>query len=160
VLFGSGKTFVKARKKLIEEAELKAVIAMPSGVFKPYAGVSTAILIFTRGGETEHVWFYDMQSDGYSLDDKRTKLDRYGDLQDIVTRYKKRNPKKNTNRKEKSFFVPKEEIVENDFNLSMNIYKADDFEEIIYDPPKTILNNLVEIENDINKELKALKGIL
>lgn len=160
VLFGSGKAFVKARKKLIEEAELKAVITMPSGVFKPYAGVSTAILIFTRGGETEHVWFYDMQSDGYSLDDKRTKLDGYGDLQNIVTRYKKRNPQKNTDRKEKSFFVPKEEIVENDFDLSMNMYKADDFEEIIYDPPKTILNTLVEIENDINKELKALKGIL
>ncbi|RPJ08433.1 MAG: SAM-dependent DNA methyltransferase, partial [Spirochaetaceae bacterium] len=88
VLFGSGKAFVQARKILVEKCELKAVIAMPSGVFKPYAGVSTAILIFTKGGETEHVWFYDMQSDGYSLDDKRTKLGGYGDLQDIVTQFK------------------------------------------------------------------------
>jgi len=157
VLFGSGKAFVQARKKLVEEAELKAVITMPSGVFKPYAGVSTAILIFTRGGETEHVWFYDMQSDGYSLDDKRTKLEEYGDLQDIVTRYKKRSPKKDTDRKKKYFFVPKSEIVENDFELNFNRYKEDVYEEIEYDPPGEILERLTQLEEEISGGLLELK---
>ena len=157
VLFGSGKAFVQARKKLMEEAELKAVITMPSGVFKPYAGVSTAILIFTRGGETEHVWFYDMQSDGYSLDDKRTKLEGYGDLQDIISHYKKRNPKKDTDRKEKYFFVPKAEIVENDYDLSVNRYKEDVYEEIEYDPPGKILEKLAQLETEISNGLLELK---
>ena len=100
---------------MIEKSELKAVVAMPSGVFKPYAGVSTAILIFTKGGATENVWFYNMKSDGQSLDDKRTPLkknngeDDYGDLQDIIQRYKARDPKKDTNRELKHFIVPKEE---------------------------------------------------
>ncbi len=157
MLFGSGKAFVQARKKLVEEAELKAVITMPSGVFKPYAGVSTAILIFTSGGETEHVWFYDMQSDGYSLDDKRNKLEGYGDLQDIITRYKKRNPKKDTDRKEKHFFVPKAEIVENDYDLSVNRYKEDVYEEIEYDPPGKILEKLTQLEEKISNGLFELK---
>lgn len=90
---------VDARKILVEKCELKAVIAMPGSVFKPYAGVSTAILIFTKDGETENVWFYDMQSDVYSLDDKRTKQDGYVDLQDIVTQFKKRDPKDASDRK-------------------------------------------------------------
>ena len=157
VLFGSGKAFVQARKKIIEEAELKAVITMPSGVFKPYAGVSTAILIFTRGGDTGHVWFYDMKNDGYSLDDKRNKKEGYGDLQDIVTRYQKRNPKKDTDRKEKAFFVPKVEIVENDYDLSINRYKEDVYEEIAYDPPGEILKRLTQLEDEISGGLTELK---
>jgi len=160
VLFGAGKAFVAARKKLVEEAELKAVITMPSGVFKPYAGVSTAILIFTKGGQTEHVWFYDMQRDGYSLDDKRNKLDGFGDLQDIVTRYNKRNPKKDTDRKGKCFFVPKAEIVENEYDLSLNRYKEDVFEEIEYDSPKIIIDKLTTMETDILSEIKVLENIL
>jgi type I restriction enzyme M protein len=160
VLFGSGKAFVEARKILIEKCELKAVINMPSGVFKPYAGVSTAILIFTKGGETENVWFYDMQSDGYSLDDKRTKLDGYGDLQDIVTQYKKRDHREESDRKEKFFFVPKGEIVVENYDLSMSKYKEDVFEEVVYDKPDVILAKLKTLEGEINQELAELEGML
>jgi len=156
VLFGSGKAFVEARKILIDKCELKAVIAMPSGVFKPYAGVSTAILIFTKGGETENVWFYDMQSDGYSLDDKRTKQEGYGDLQDIVTQYKKRNQKKDSNRKEKYFFVPRDEIIKEHYDLSMSKYKDDVFEEVVYEKPAVILAKLKTMESDIDKELTKI----
>jgi type I restriction enzyme M protein len=160
VLFGSGKAFVAARKILVEQCELKAVIAMPSGVFKPYAGVSTAILIFTKGGETENVWFYDMQSDGYSLDDKRTKLGGYGDLQDIVARYKERDQWMETDRKEKCFFVPKAEIVAENYDLSMSKYKQDVFEEVIYENPDVILAKLKMMEQEINQELDELERML
>ncbi len=160
VLFGSGKAFVAARKILIDQCELKAVITMPSGVFKPYAGVSTAILIFTKGGETENVWFYDMQSDGYSLDDKRTKQEGYGDLQDIVTQYKKRNQKKESDRKEKYFFVPKAEIVAENYDLSMSKYKEDVFEEVVYEKPAVILAKIKTMEKEINTELSALERML
>ncbi|MDA3941723.1 MAG: N-6 DNA methylase [Spirochaetia bacterium] len=160
VLFGSGKAFVAARKILIDTCELKAIITMPSGVFKPYAGVSTAILIFTKGGETENVWFYDMQSDGYSLDDKRTKLDGYGDLQDIVSQYKTRDPGKVSDRKEKFFFVSKKEIVEENYDLSISRYKEDVFEEIVYEKPGVILGKLKAIEGEIDAELSELEGML
>ena len=160
VLFGSGKAFVEARKILIEKCELKAVITMPSGVFKPYAGVSTAILIFTKGGETENVWFYDMQSDGYSLDDKRTKLEGYGDLQNIVTQYKKRDQREESDRKEKFFFVPKNEIVAEKYDLSMSKYKEDVFEEIAYEKPAVILAKIKTMESEINKELAEIEGML
>jgi len=160
VLFGSGKAFVEARKILVEKCELKAVITMPSGVFKPYAGVSTAILIFTKGGETENVWFYDMQSDGYSLDDKRTKLEGYGDLQDIVTQYKNRDHRKDSDRKEKFFFVPKKEIVEEKYDLSMSKYKEDVYEEVVYEKPEVIIAKLKDTESEIEKELTELEGML
>ena len=106
VLFGAGKAFVEARKLIIEQAELKAVITMPSGIFKPYAGVSTAILLFKKGGETINTWFYDMKSDGRTLDDRRTKLDNFGDLQNIVQQYRQRNPSV-SNRKTQYFFCRK-----------------------------------------------------
>ncbi|MBF0407447.1 MAG: N-6 DNA methylase [Candidatus Riflebacteria bacterium] len=157
VLFGSGKAFVEARKILIEKSELKAVISMPSGVFKPYAGVSTAILIFSKGGETEKVWFYDMQSDGYSLDDKRSKLEGSGDLQDIVMQYKKRDKLKESNRKEKFFFVQKDQIIAENYDLSMSKYKEDVFEEITYEKPDAIVAKLMTMEAEINSELKELK---
>jgi type I restriction enzyme M protein len=160
VLFGSGKAFVEARKILVEKCELKAVITMPSGVFKPYAGVSTAILIFTKGGETENVWFYNMQSDGYSLDDRRTKLEGYGDLQDLVTQYKKRDQRKDSDRKEKFFFVPKKEVVAEKYDLSMSRYKVDVFEDVVYEKPTVILTNLKEMESEINKELSELEEML
>jgi type I restriction enzyme M protein len=160
VLFGSGNAFVEARKILIEKCELKAVVAMPSGVFKPYAGVSTAILIFTKGGETENVWFYDMKSDGYSLDDKRTKQDGNGDLQDIVTQFKNRDPKKSSDRKEKFFFVPKEEIVKENYDLSMSKYKEDVFEEVVYEKPEVLLAKLKTMEKEIGLELGELEGML
>ena len=162
VLFGSGKAFVDARKILIEKSELKAVITMPSGVFRPYAGVSTAILIFTKGGETEKVWFYDMESDGYSLDDKRSKLESYGDLQDIVKQYKNRKSNKENDRKAKFFFVSKDEIAskENNYDLSFSRYKEEVFEEIEYEAPVEILAKLKSIEKEIDCELSELEGMI
>jgi type I restriction enzyme M protein len=158
VLFGSGNAFVTLRKQLIEKAELKAVIAMPSGVFRPYAGVSTAILIFTKGGETNRVWFYDMQADGYTLDDKRNKI-ADSDLPDIVLQYKSRNEKKETDRKAKYFFVPKAEIIENDYDLSISKYKEEVYKEVFYEKPYLIMEKLEEIESDIQKGLADLKGL-
>ena len=160
VLFGSGKAFVMARKKMVEEAELKAVITLPSGVFKPYAGVSTSILIFTKGGETNHTWFYDLQSDGYSLDDKRNKLKGYGDLQDIVEHYKKHSVKEDKDRTQKYFFVARQELVDNDYDLSLSKYKEAAYEEITYDKPKDILQQLDRIEGRIAKELSELKRLI
>lgn len=159
VLFGSGNAFVTLRKMLIDKAELKAVIAMPSGVFKPYAGVSTAILIFTKGGETNNVWFYDMQSDGYTLDDKRNKIDK-SDLQDIVRQYKTRKDKKETDRKQKYFFVPKKEIETNDYDLSISKYKEEVYDEIGYEKPKVIIGKLESIENRILLGLSELKELM
>ncbi|WP_411502967.1 type I restriction-modification system subunit M [Brevibacillus centrosporus] len=160
VLFSSGKAFIDARKILVEKCELKAVITMPSGVFKPYAGVSTAILIFTKGGNTKNIWFYNMQNDGYSLDDKRTKLEGNGDLQDIIKQFKKRDPYKDKDRKAKCFFVPKQEIIEGKYDLSISRYKEEEFEEIVYEKPEAILANLKDMERVINKELAELEGLL
>lgn len=160
VLFGSGKAFTMARKKLVEECELKAVISMPSGVFKPYAGVSTSILIFTKSSETVNTWFYEMVSDGYSLDDKRTKQEGNGDLQDIVLRYKNRNAETDTDRKLKSFFVPKAELVENEYDLSINKYKEVVYDEIEYKDPLIIFASLEEIETNINRGLAELKAMI
>jgi type I restriction enzyme M protein len=160
VLFGSGKAFVQARKKIVEEAELKAVITMPSGVFKPYAGVSTAILVFTKGGETTHTWFYEMQSDGYSLDDKRNKLEGYGDLQDIIAKFRNRDPKKNNDRTQKCFFIPKDELRENHYDLSLGKYKEEIYQEREYESPSEIIRKLSAIEKEIQSSLLNLKELL
>ena len=162
VLFGSGKAFKEARKLIIENSELKAVITAPSGVFKPYAGVSTALLVFTKGGETENVWFYDMQSDGYSLDDKRAKLDGFGDLQDIVIKYKSKKPEVENDRKLKYFTVPKKEIVAEGYDLSFSRYKEEVFEEIEYEKPHVILQKLMGengLEAQIAEKLNELKEL-
>lgn len=159
VLFGSAKAFIEARKLMIEESELKAVITMPSGVFKPYAGVSTAILVFTKGGDTDQVFFYDMQSDGYSLDDKRAKLEGYGDLQDIIQKYKNRDNLEN-DRKAKYFLVDKNEIVENDYDLSFGSYQEITYKEEKYDDPKNILDELISLEDEIQSELKEIKSLM
>lgn len=158
VLFGSAKAFVDARKIMIENSQLKAVITMPSGVFKPYAGVATAILIFTKGGETDKVFFYDMQSDGYSLDDKRVKLDGYGDLQDIITSYKNRATNAN-DRSGKIFMISKKEIVENNYDLSHSSYKEEIYEEEKYCKPSTIIKKINRIERKIQTELENLKSL-
>jgi len=166
VLFGSGNAFKDIRKILIDKCELKAVISMPSGVFRPYASVATAILIFTKGGETNHVWFYEMQSDGWSLDDKRNPLNKpdgnrdYGDLHLIIDTYRKRNSKKENDRALQHFFVPKNEIQENDYDLSLNKYKTQKYVEISYDEPTEILKNLSIIEKEIVKEIEELKLVL
>jgi type I restriction enzyme M protein len=159
VIQNSGRAFEALRKLLIEKTELKAVIAMPSGVFKPYAGVSTAILIFTKGGETNNVWFYDMQADGYTLDDKRNKIVE-SDLSDIVHRYKTRNEKKDTDRKKKYFFIGKKEIVDKDYDLNLSTYREQEYEEVIYENPKVILKKLRTIEISINKGLEELTELV
>lgn len=166
VLFGSSNAFVTVRKLLLDKCELKAVIAMPSGVFKPYAGVASAILLFTKGGETKDVWFYEMQGDGWSLDDKRNPKvlpngDRdYQDLHIIIDKYKKRDAKKEADRTQQHFFVPKQEIIDNGYDLSLSKYKEDVYEEIKYDSPRDILNKLEKIEEKINNSIEELKGIL
>ena len=168
VLFGSGGAFKKLRQLLVESCDLKAVITMPSGVFKPYAGVSTAILLFTKvwgpkekvtQPATEHVWFYEMAADGYSLDDKRTKQEGFGDLQDIIAKFHARNPATNTDRTAKYFMVPRTEIVDekNNFDLSLSRYKEDVFEEVQYDPPSVILERLIQAEVGDVDEMELAK---
>ncbi len=166
VLFSSSNAFQDARKLMIENSQLKAVVSMPSGVFKPYAGVSTAILIFTKGGETENVWFYDMESDGYSLDDKRAKNEiGHGDLQHIVKEFHNSFDLEKNDRtgKTKFFYVPKAEIVQEGYDLSYNKYKEEIFEEIIYEKPNVILEKLIGengLEHQIIKGLNELKELI
>ncbi|AQG80593.1 type I restriction-modification system subunit M [Spirosoma montaniterrae] len=160
VLFGAGRAFVEIRKQLVEQAELKAVITMPSGVFKPYAGVSTAILIFTKGEPAEQIWFYEMKNDGRTLDDKRTKLSGYGDLQNIVTRYHSRDPKQPNDRKSQCFFVEKQELADNNYDLSLSKYKEEDYEATTYDAPADILKKLRTLEADILQGIDELEGYL
>ncbi len=157
VLFGSNKAFVAARKIMIENSQLKAVITMPSGVFKPYAGVATAILIFTKAGDTDNVFFYNMQHDGYSLDDNRTKIDK-SDLQDIIAKYSNLKPAE-SNRQSNTFFVPKADIVNNSYDLSFNSYQDVVYEEIAYEAPDVILDKLSQLETDIQSELLEIRGL-
>lgn len=184
VLFGSGSAFRTLRQLLVERCDLKGVITLPSGVFKPYAGVSTAILLFTKvwgpkdkvtQPATEHVWFYEMAADGYSLDDKRSKQEGYGDLQDIIDKYHGRNPATDTDRTAKCFMVPRSEIADekNNFDLSLSRYKTDVFEEVHYDAPGVILERLIQaevgdvdeaelakVQSGIVRELLELKGMV
>jgi type I restriction enzyme M protein len=159
VLFGSGGAFVEARKKLVEEAELKAVIALPSGVFKPYAGVATAILVFTRGGKTQHTWFYNLENDGLSLDDKRKRIPG-SELPDAVAQWKARDPKLPGDRKANHFFVPVQEIRDKAYDLSFNRYHEAEHDETVYQEPKVILQELKMLEDQIQKGLAELEGIL
>jgi type I restriction enzyme M protein len=159
VIQNGGKAFASLRKMLIEQTELKAVIAMPGGVFKPYAGVSTAILLFTKGGDTRHVWFYDMQADGYSLDDKRNKT-AASDLPDIVQRYHSRKASKDTDRKLHYFMVPKQEIVEKEYDLNLSAYKEEVYEEVVYERPEVIIGKLEVLEAEIQDGLIELKHLL
>lgn len=184
VLFGSGGAFRTLRQMLVDRCDLKAVITLPSGVFKPYAGVSTAILLFTKVWDpkdkvtkpaTEHVWFYEMAADGYSLDDRRSKKDGFGDLQDIVTQYHARDVTTDTDRTAKCFMVPRSEIADekNNYDLSLSRYKTDVFEDVHYDPPGVILDRLIQAEvGDVDeaelamvqigivRELLELKGMV
>ena len=162
VLFGSSKAHKDIRTELIENHRLEAVISMPSGVFKPYAGVSTAVLIFTKTGYggTDNVWFYDMQADGFSLDDKRTEDKEHNDIPDIVARFHNLEAEADRKRTEKSFFVPKSEIKENGYDLSINKYKKTEYKPVEYAPTKVILQELREIEAEIAKGLEELEGML
>ncbi|SFR82648.1 type I restriction-modification system subunit M [[Clostridium] aminophilum] len=161
VLFGSSKAHKDIRKKIVEDNRLEAVISMPSGVFKPYAGVSTAILIFTKTGHggTDQVWFYDMTADGFSLDDKRTPVDET-DIPDIIERFKHLDQEKDRKRTEKSFMVSKEEIQENDYDLSINKYKEVEYQKVEYPPTSEIMANIRELESQIEKEMDELEKLL
>lgn len=156
VLFGNSNAHKSIRRKLLEECRLDAVISMPSGVFKPYAGVSTGILIFTKGEPTEKVWFYDMESDGYSLDDKRNFIDGKGDIPDIVEKFQNRDNEEFDDRKAKCFFVPFEEIKENDYGLSISNYKEIEYGEVEYEEPEVIKNKILKLEEKIIKGLNEL----
>ena len=162
VLFGSSKAHRTLRKILVEEQKLDAIVSMPSGVFKPYAGVSTAILLFTKtnSGGTDHVWFYDMQADGYSLDDKRTPQPENSDLADILARWQNREVERERARTDQSFLVPKAEITGNDYDLSINRYKEVDHDAVEYDPPLVIMDRLAALETEIAKGFAELKGLL
>ena len=161
VLFGSTKAHKEIRRKLVEENKLIGVISMPSGVFKPYAGVSTAILIFikTGAGGTDNVWFYDMKADGYSLDDKRSPIED-NDIPDIISRFKNMDKEKERERTDSSFLVPKQEIVDNDYDLSINKYKKTVYVEEKYLPSKEILAEIKNLHQKLGKELDVLEKML
>lgn len=161
VLFGSSTAHKKIREVLVEQHKLDGVISMPSGVFKPYAGVSTAVLIFTKtgAGGTDYVWFYDMVADGLSLDDKRQLVEE-NDIPDLLQRWRLRNPETDINRTGKAFFVPKDEIKANGYDLSINRYKEIEYEEVKYEPPKVILQKLRNLEDEIRTDLDALEDLL
>lgn len=161
VLFGSSKAHKSIRKEIVENNRLEAVISMPSGVFKPYAGVSTAILIFTKteAGGTDHVWFYDMQNDGLSLDDKRSPIEE-NDIPDIIQRFHHLDAEMERKRTEQSFMVPKEDIVENDYDLSINKYKEVEYVPVEYPSTQEILTNLREIEMEIATAMDELTVML
>tara|TARA_B100001750_G_scaffold182834_1_gene151537 strand:- start:6694 stop:8172 length:1479 start_codon:yes stop_codon:yes gene_type:complete len=162
VLFSSSKAHKQVRKMLVENQQLDAVISMPSGVFKPYSGVSTAILLFTKtnSGGTDDVWFYDMHADGFSLDDKRTPQPEKTDLPDILKRWGKRKAEKKRARTDQSFLVPKAEIAENGYDLSINRYKEVEYEEVEYASPKAILGRLAALDEQIAAGRADLEGLL
>ena len=161
VLFGSSKAHKSIRKEIIENHQLRAVISMPSGVFKPYAGVSTAVLVFTKtgAGGTDQVWFYDMKADGFSLDDKRSEI-KENDIPDIIERFHNLEAEKDRKRTDQSFLVPKTDIVDNDYDLSINKYKEVEYIPVEYPPTKDIVASIDEIELQIQQELSELKKLL
>ena len=161
VLFGSSKGHKDIRREIVENNQLQAVISMPSGVFKPYAGVSTAILIFTKttAGGTDHIWFYDMKADGYSLDDKRNPI-ADNDIEDIISRFNSLDEEIHRPRTAQSFMVPFDEIKENGYDLSINKYKEIEYEEIVYDAPEVILARIRELEKEISVGLDELEAMI
>lgn len=161
MLFGSSKAHKDIRTEIVENQRLEAVISMPSGVFKPYAGVSTAILVFTKTehGGTDNVWFYDMKADGFSLDDKRTVVSE-NDIHDIMERFKNREQEIGRKRTEQSFMVPKQEIVDNGYDLSINKYKQVEYEKIEYPVTAEILANIKALDKEIAKEMEELEAML
>lgn len=161
VLFGSSKAHKQIRQELVDNNKLQAVISMPSGVFKPYAGVSTAILFFTKtgAGGTDKVWFYDMKADGFSLDDKRQAVEA-NDIPDIISRYENLPAEENRQRTEQSFMVPVEEIRDNGYDLSINKYKEIVYEKVEYEPTSVILGKINTLEAEIQQELAELQKML
>lgn len=161
VLFGSSAAHKAIRKEIIENNRIEAVVSMPSGVFKPYAGVSTAILVFTKTGHggTDKVWFYDMKADGFSLDDKRTPTAE-NDIPDIIERFHNLDKEADRAKTEQSFLVDKQDIVDNDYDLSINKYKEVEYVPVEYPPTAEIIKELKDMENEIQKGLAELEGML
>ena len=159
VLFGSSNAHQELRKLLVDECELQGVLSMPAGVFKPYAGVSTGVLFFVKGGRTEKVWFYDMTADGKSLDDKREKV-KENDIADVLARWRGRDAGRDLDRGAKAFFVGVEEIRAAKYDLSMNRYKQVRYEAVEHEPPQVILGRLRAMEGEISRELEELGGML
>src|SRR5699024_3542398 len=161
VLFGSSNAHKAIRKEILENNRLEAVISMPSGIFKPYAGVSTGVLILTKTGSggTENVWFYDMESDGFSLNDNRTPIEE-NDIPDIIERFHNIDKEEERQRTDKSFLVPYEEIKENDYDLYINKYREVEYEEIEYKSPQEILKVIKETEEQIRMELDEIEKMM
>ena len=161
VLFGSSSAHKALRKELVDNQQLRAVISMPSGVFKPYAGVSTAVLVFTKtnSGGTEDVWFYDMKADGYSLDDKRSAIND-NDIPDIVKRFHEMDKEKDRERTEQSFLVPADEIRKNGYDLSINKYKKTEYVPVEYPPTEEILADLKKLNQEFTEGLAELEKML
>jgi type I restriction enzyme M protein len=161
VLFGSSNAHVALRKELVENQKLQAVISMPSGVFKPYAGVSTAVLLFTKtnSAATDDVWFYDMKADGFSLDDKRQAI-KDNDIPDVIARFNNLDAEKERQRTDQSFFVPKQEIVDNGYDLSINKYKKTEYVAVEYPPTSEIIADLRKLEKEISVEMDNLEKLL
>ena len=158
VLFGNSNAHKSLRKEIVDNQRLQAVISMPSGVFQPYSGVSTSVLIFTKtnAGGTDKVWFYDMKADGYTLDQKREECEE-NDIPDIVKRFNNLTDEAARTRKDKSFFVPIEEIRENDYDLSINKYKEVERVKVEYDAPNVIFEKIASLQDDINKAMSEFK---
>ena len=161
VLFGSSNAHKSLRKELVENHQLRAVISMPSGVFKPYSGVSTAVLVFTKtgAGGTDKVWFYDMKADGYSLDDKRSAIEQ-NDIPDIIARFQNLDGEEARERTEQSFLVPKQEMVDNGYDLSISKYKKVEYVPVEYPPTSEILANLKALQVQIDVEMAELEAML
>ena len=155
VLFGSSGAHRQARELLVDRNQLEAVISLPSGVFKPYAGVSTGILVFTKGGRTDNVFFYDVQTDGRSLDDKREPVEE-NDLPDCLARWRSRDPSRDTYRTDKAFFVSAFDIREAGYDLSLSRYKETVYEEEEFDPPKVILERMKTLNDEITTDRNEL----
>lgn len=163
VLFGASNAHKKLREMLIQNADLKAVISLPSGVFKPYAGVSTAILIFTKGDETTKVWFYDLQADGYSLDDKRNQI-QANDIPDLLATYQQcvttRSYDKHPIEADKRFWVEKETIIQNAYDLSISKYKKIVYTPVQYEKPEVLIAQIKEIELSVGRGIEKLETLL
>ena len=156
VLFGNSNAHKQVREILLTRCRLDAVISMPSGVFKPYAGVSTAVLYFTKGEQTQNVWFYKMERDGFSLDDKRTFIDGKGDIPEIVEHFNNKDKEKPIDRKKKYFLVPIKEIEEKEYDLSISKYQTIEYEEVKYESPEKLKKRILELEEEIIKDLKEI----
>ena len=159
VLFGTSNAHIDVRKILIDNCKLEGIISMPSGVFKPYAGVSTAVVVFQKGGITDMVWFYDMEADGFTLDDKRNKTDK-NDIPDIIAKWKTRHTPNPSQEGNKIVRVNVKEIRENKYDLSISRYKPIEYEEVKYEKPDVIMEKVLKYESEIESEIKQIKKML